>query len=413
MYVELDHKLVPRKIEDINRKDELPGRVKPQEQNEGRKRRKPHRFLVNKYDVKKDGIQNVIQVFERRKNEMKEDDAKKRVKYEERRGEKNAKMEEKENESDTKEYEPVIGPNEEVFYDHDWGIFSSVLACYNNHWVLKTSPDDWWNVIVRNVAQMIDDNGDKPNVRSFFVDHEGKKTIEIIVPSLVGIDYSWLFEQFSAGISKNIKTPGYVNLMKADFSTSSPDQLITTQIMLMSSVQKYFNFAFSTCCGIPGLEMNGSEEDWEKLVEKVDKLETLLEPILEDLRLEKWFGTAKGVVANMLDTYRGRPDKEWWGHILSWNATYGSGGRKWWDGWMPEFLMAGQAEKPKDFPSGVVSVPVHISDDRGPEDTGILVAGTVGFTVEEGGRAPVVAARQGWGLLLPRGSPIPPLLLAK
>ena len=51
--------------------------------------------------------------------------------------------------------------------------FSAILACYNNHWVLKTTPDDWWNVIVRNISQAIDDNGEKENIRNFFVSHKG------------------------------------------------------------------------------------------------------------------------------------------------------------------------------------------------------------------------------------------------
>ena len=78
---------------------------------------------------------------------------------------------------------------------------------------------------------------------------------------------------------------------------------------------------------------------------------------------------------------------------------------------MIDFLMAGEAENPEDFKSGVTSVPLKIKDDVfGPpvEDTGELVAGTFGYTVEEGERAPVVEAKQGWLLLLPKGSPVIP-----
>ena len=106
---------------------------------------------------------------------------------------------------DVKKCEAVIGPSEEVFYDEDLGFFSAILACYNNHWVLRTSPDDWWNVIVRVVAQAVDENGDKERVRSLFVDHEGKKDITIIVPHLGTVDYSWLFDQFSKGLREGCK----------------------------------------------------------------------------------------------------------------------------------------------------------------------------------------------------------------
>ena len=81
-------------------------------------------------------------------------------------------------------------------------------------------------------------------------------------------------------------------------------------------------------------------------------------------------------------------------------------------------MRAGQAENPRNFQSGTVSVPVHIFEDGGPEDDGLLVAGTVGYTVQEnqevaGGRAPVVEARQGWVLLLPKGSLITPYLTGR
>ena len=76
---------------------------------------------------------------------------------------------------------------------------------------------------------------------------------------------------------------------------------------------------------------------------------------------------------------------------------------------MIDFLMAGKAEEPKDFQSGVVSVPLQLIDKvEGIKDTGKLVAGTIGYTVKEGGRAPVVEAKQGWVLLLPVASPITP-----
>eukprot|EP00092_Neocalanus_flemingeri_P053666 GFUD01063136.1.p1 GENE.GFUD01063136.1~~GFUD01063136.1.p1 ORF type:complete len:132 (+),score=33.95 GFUD01063136.1:23-397(+) len=106
---------------------------------------------------------------------------------------------------------------------------------------------------------------------------------------------------------------------------------------------------------------------------------------------------------------KGIPDKEWWGHILSWNIRHGSGARSWWPGWMIDFLMAGKAENPLDFQRGVVSVPLRIIDSVfGPpvNDIGELVAGTVGYTVKEGDRGPVLEARQGWVLLLPKGSPV-------
>ena len=185
----------------------------------------------------------------------------------------------------------------------------------------------------------------------------------------------------------NIKTPGYVDLMEADFTTTTSDHLIASQIMIMSSVQKYFDFCMSTMCGIPGVEMKGTLQDWKQLVAKTENLKSLLQPMIDELGLQHWFIKTLNILEKLVDTFEENPDKEWWGHILSWNETYGSGARSWWSGWMIDFLMAGKAENPQDFQSGVVSVPLKIIDEVfGPpvSDTGELVAGTFGYTVEEG-----------------------------
>ena len=402
MYIELDHNLVPGKILDINKEKTLPT---GKESKENEERQGMSTMNVNKYNIHQGDLVHAIKSQNALRLAQAEES---KTSYE--RYSRNAEVPQ-EKQKDFSKFEAVASSkSENIYHDHDWGFFSAILACYNNHWVLRTSPDDWWNVIVRNVAQAIDKNGEKNKVRDFFVEHEGKKTIEVILPGrLDNIDYSWLFDQFSEGIRMNIKTPGYVDLMQADFSTTTPDQLISSQIMLMSSVQKYFDFGMSTMCGIPGVDMKGTLQDWKQLVTKTENLKSMLQPLMNELLLEDWFITTLRTLKNLVDTFEGKPDKEWWSHILSWNKRYGSGARSWWSGWMIDFLMAGKAESPQDFQSGMVSVPLEIKDPPvAVSDVGELVAGTFGYTVEEGQRAPVVEAKQGWVLFLPKGSPVIP-----
>ena len=141
------------------------------------------------------------------------------------------------------------------------------------------------------------------------------------------IEYDWLFDQFSRAIRESIKTPGYVDKMEANFSTTSSDQLIASQIMLMSSLQKYFDYRCATECGIPGVEMEGTKEDWQKLIDKTDNLKNLLQPIMTEIGLGEWFESTKFMLEKLLETFEGNPDVEWWSHILSWNRTYGSGAK--------------------------------------------------------------------------------------
>jgi len=431
MYIEIDHKLVPRKISDINDSASLPTEepkivLDKEEKNEDISgdhqfefhRNRFHRTIsdetrrmnVNKERIEKGDFYSALMFFMKQKE-----------------GEGSSRKLQSSEGSSLSDYENVVGSKSEDFYfDYDWGFFSTILACYNNHWVLRTSPDDWWNVIVRNVAAAIDENAEKPSVRKYFVEHEGKELIEIKLPGrLDQVNYSWLFDQFSDEIRKRIKTPEYVNTMKADFSTTTSDQLIATEIMLMSSLQKYFDYGMcTTLCGIPGVDMKGTLSDWESLVAKTENLMTMLEPILNDLSpddqgfrrsgsdLKYWFQSTLSILNKLLDTYKGNPDKEWWSHILSWNRSgYGSGSRSWWDGWIIDFLgkCAQEVSSPRNFKSGITTVPLKIRDEiYGPpvSDTAELVAGIFGFSVEEGDQAPVVEAKQGWMLLLPKGSPV-------
>jgi len=320
------------------------------------------------------------------------------------------------------DYTYALGTNKSVYYDEDWGMFSAVLASYNNHWVLKTTPDDWWTVAVRRIAQALDEHGDREKVRAFFVDHEGKKTLAVNVgPSLSGIDYNWLFEQFTAKVKENVNKPDFVDIIESDFAGTTQEQKIITQVMLMASVKKYFAFEIYTLCGIPGVELDGRLEDWQKLRLKLDRLSKLLNPIKKELDLDQWFPTAEKVFSNLLDTYGSHPDLGWWGKILSWRHG-GSGTRAHWSGWFPYFLGANapppaadggesrsyssrEPADPADFPSGLVSVPLKIKDQNNSppvEGEGLLVAGTLGFTVGNIGKYPTVQPNQVWSLMTPK-----------
>ena len=175
MYVKLDHNLVPRKIEDIHSNFPLPSRKHPLPSRKYPLPSRKHQGPLKKYELQKGNLKDFLQIIHQ---SSKNSDSKK-----------------------NSETEIVAGTEvQNLYFDHDMGFFSAILACYNNHWILRTSPDDWWNVIVRNVAQTIDENGDKNKVRDFFVDFQGKKEIAIGVgPSLAAINYDWLFDQFSNG----------------------------------------------------------------------------------------------------------------------------------------------------------------------------------------------------------------------
>ena len=79
-------------------------------------------------------------------------------------------------------------------------------------------------------------------------------------------------------------------------------------------------------CGIPAVEMLGTEDDWNKLQSKLKVLWTLLEPIENDLGLSsEWWDLVEKVFRKLLSTYQGRPGKKWWSHIISYQNSFDSG----------------------------------------------------------------------------------------
>ncbi|XP_028397989.1 uncharacterized protein LOC114521684 [Dendronephthya gigantea] len=302
----------------------------------------------------------------------------------------------------------TLGSDGEIYCDDDNGIFSAVLVAYNNHWKLRTSPDDWWFCVVKKVSLAIDKNAEDQAVRNLFVEHEGKKnlTVDVDTPYIYDVDYSKFFEKMSREISKNVKVPEFLDTVTADFTSTTPTMKIVSQISIMSSLQQYFRYGMMTMCGIPAIEMLGSEYDWERLVEKLQALRKILEPISHRIGLTSdWWSHAEKVFTELLKTYRGSPDEEWWDKIIEYKGGR-SGEVSGFFGWLTEFLEGTRGLVSSIyFTSGLLSVPLEIeSPDGSQSDTACLVAGMLGFTLHKE-EVPIVQPFQGWSLMLPDNSP--------
>ena len=321
----------------------------------------------------------------------------------------------------TTEIIAALGSKEKIYSLGNCGLFGAVLTAYNNHWKLRTSPDDWWFSVIKRVACAIDNNSNKESVRKMFVDHEGKKDIEIQVgdPTIYTVDYSWFFDEIAKAINGNIKVPEFVDGMTADFSTTTAVQKIVSQITLMYSLKEYFSYCLRAGCGIPAVEMLGTEDDWKKLISKLKVLRTLLEPLENDLEdydlTSEWWDLVETVFSKLLDTYQGRPDRKWWSHIVTYENENGSGmiiqGSYIYRGWITQFLEGPMRArfplKISGMTKGLVSVPLTLKDPTGlVKDNAALVAGMLGFTLHSTDSNEVsVRPFQGWSLMISENSP--------
>jgi len=301
---------------------------------------------------------------------------------------------------------PVVGSNITVYKDYrnDKGFFSTIFQAYKNHWVLKTTPEDWWFTIIRQVALAVDKHADKQKVRDFFVSHEGKKELVVnLGHSVYTSNYSSFLDQMTSKIGENLNNPEYVNAISSDFDTSTPTHKIVANIAIMSSVQDFFAYTGSILCGIPRVDMQGEEQDWKQLKNKVVALKEYLEPIVDIMGQRKWWPKLENVTQKLLETYQGNPDLLWWNNIVRRVGSGGCGGPQTYDGWfVTDFLN----EQPDNLHSGLISVPMKIKEGD-VEEQSALVAGIPGYLLEErynGTDDIAVQAVHAWALMLEENS---------
>lgn len=285
----------------------------------------------------------------------------------------------------------------------DTGIFAAVLQAYKNHWVLRTSPDDWFFPVIRRIAQVVDENALHPEVEAYL--GRGRPKSELRVNFNRGFEK--MFEELSLQISKNLVTSEYAKVFEANFSTTTPNDRLVSQLILMSSVQKYFNFNTYIACGIPEVELLGTEEDWRNLIVKLQDIKKVLSPIAGPLgNITAYFDDIVApVYQNLLNTFLGKPDKVWWNDIVLRQAKVEQVCTKLkkvverWDGWLVEFLNGEKNQEMRDIASGLLTVPLKVDNTMfNISYEATLVAGQIGFSLHEE-TVPVVEPFAGWAML--------------
>jgi hypothetical protein len=320
--------------------------------------------------------------------------------------------------------------DDQIYYPGDLGLFGCVFEAWKNHWILRTRPEDWWNPIARRVAKAVDDaakgeSGEfgfprrgSEKVRELFVSHEGKQNIAIDLPAytIYDADYNDLFSAFGSQIENRIKCPEYASCMQNDFASSGPEHKISSQINLMASMQEFFTFEMCLMgCGLRGLEMAGSVEDWDSLSIKLKKLRDILKPIQDATRLrDEWWDSVLDVYQNLAHT-RKNPNGDpavakFWINILmdTTGTKYVGGGGSMpgepvevaaYDGWLIRFLTGNDKIIAEDLKNGgakylraklsgwnEVPMKVSLTWCKPPVvDESTLVAGIVGYKLHNGG----------------------------
>ena len=187
--------------------------------------------------------------------------------------------------------------------------YKCIVQAYSDHRPLVLSPDMVWLIISQGFSRYV--NAHTEEMRDLLVFHEGK--MELVVNSNNNIllpTGSWerLLDDFSTCIARNTKGE-LADLMTADFTTTGITERIASQVSLMDVVKKYFIYTnIAAGCGIPSITLEGTPNDWQKVLDKVR--------CLKKYHLEKWASDLEVILKEFVNASKGSRNPSFWQNIV-------------------------------------------------------------------------------------------------
>lgn len=214
-----------------------------------------------------------------------------------------------------------------------------MYRAYAEHRPFVLSPDMIWLLISQGFATHVDIHAEE--LRSQIVDHSGKTSL-IIMDNRIRIDdpdapWEELFPQFADSMRAYTKN-GIIDLLTADFSTTTPTSRIASQITVMKAMENYFEYIYIyAVCGIPEVTLLGTPEDWQKILDKTRQLARY--------NLSWWVDEMVPVLENIVETSKGKIDRDFWRSMFKIHDTGPIGcspssanGKRYFDGWIVKFF---------------------------------------------------------------------------
>lgn len=235
------------------------------------------------------------------------------------------------------------------------GFLRAIHHSFDCHAPLILSPDDVWVAIAQGFSHYVNANAE--SLRSHFVKHEGQKYIEIRRDEFVkgSPDNDWMggFDEFSDKIAEHVG--GVRDLLVSDYSTTTAISRAASQVVLMDAMKAYFSYGCRTMCGIPNITLEGTQRDWEHMVDRAQAL--------SQYGCQDWVKVLVVVLKRFVDAFKGSADPKVWESLY--HEGGGSGG-PFVTGWVNVFF-----PYIKDYQGDCTKVNKYaltLEDKRGPFD---------------------------------------------
>ncbi|GAA4315991.1 DUF4419 domain-containing protein [Compostibacter hankyongensis] len=210
--------------------------------------------------------------------------------------------------------------------------FNGMYQAYADHRPFVLSPDMIWLLIAQGFALHVINNAEA--LRDQLVHFNGKQTL-IVQDNRISLDdpdgpWEEVLNALTGQIAENTD-PGLLKTLIPDFSTTTVTDRVAAQITAMESMQPYFDFVVIVIsCGIPGITLEGSPADWQRVREKTRQL--------RKYRLGWWVDGLDPVLKEFVNASGGHIDTAFWRDMFKYHTKEQYGNPKVIDGWIVRFF---------------------------------------------------------------------------
>lgn len=183
-----------------------------------------------------------------------------------------------------------------------------MYEAYCHHRPFILSPDMIWLLISQGFAHHVNFNSEK--LRTFFVDFKQKKSLSIQANDLLHNPENW--ENIPAELIAQMQPylpNALMEVLTADFSETNKAAQIASQINILYGFKSYFEYeVIEPVCGIPAITLEGTPEDWQKMIKKTESL--------RKYKLDTWIDALLPILQELLNTANGLINKDFWRNIF-------------------------------------------------------------------------------------------------
>ena len=231
-------------------------------------------------------------------------------------------------------YCQIVAQNDsldDLVYMGNHAFIRGMHRAYAEHRPFCISPDMIWLLISQGFAKHINNNSEK--FRHHFTHSDQKEEI-IFEDNRIRLDepespWEELFPQFMNEIRQRVGD-NLVDCLEANFSTTGLTEKIASQITIMEALKSYYEYIQSYCiCGIPELTIEGTKEDWQEIIKKLEGL--------RKYELDWWIDGMIPLLKEFVKVFEGTINKTFWQHMFKMHSEDYYGAPDIVDGWILKF----------------------------------------------------------------------------